>query len=206
MVERNFSLTVVLEERKDNGGKWTWLHQCLLMLFDSPINHAGYLQVFIKLADGKMIRMHREVRIPRTFKRFEQLFCNFLQGCDMPLVQTKDGHARLLQFVNKSIEQQWASSDGAHKTYRIANLAPKLKSPHHLAEEANDTSSKIFVYIEFGPVDFNILGEGKETEYEEKTIPELDVDGTYSISRYPLSPSLTCAKLATAFEKVLEVF
>lgn len=202
-MEKDFVLTIILEEQEDNHRDWTKLHQCLLMLFDSPLNHAGHLEVFIKLSDCRVIRLHREVRIPRTFKRFEQLFCNFLEGCDMPLVQTKDGQVRLLQFVGKSIEKQLQNNC---KKFRISNLAPRLKSADYFTECFQESHKKLAVFIEFGPVDFNILGEGRETEYEMKIINKTHTEDTYSISRYPLCPSNTCVKLTTSFEKALDVF
>lgn len=203
-----FKLIVILEEAEGHScnvtQKWATLHQCLLMLFDSPLNQAGYLEVFIKPTDGRVIKMHREVRIPRTFRRFDQLFCNFLQGCDMPVVQTKDGHARLLDFVSlRFLDQQLKNC----KQYRIGNLAPKLRGPNFFPDAViNEQQHKqqVACLIEFGPVNFNILGEGRETEFEVKTI-NYPGEETYSISRFPLSPAFTCVKLVTAFEKALDI-
>ena len=48
-------------------------HQCLLMLFDSPLNRAGLLQVFIRTANNVLIEINPATRIPRTFKRFSGL-------------------------------------------------------------------------------------------------------------------------------------
>lgn len=200
-MEQNFILNIILDEQADNNQDWSSLHQCLLMLFDSPLNHAGYLEMYIKLYNGKLIKLHREVRIPRTFKRFEQLFRNFLDGCDMPVVQTKDGPTKLLKFVNKAhLDKQLKGC----KVSRISNLAPQLRDANYFSSSI-EASDKIAIYIEFGPVDFNILGEGRETEYEIKTINKSHDQDTYSISRYPLAPYLTCVKLTTSFEKALDV-
>lgn len=201
--KKKFNLIVVLDEQKDNDN-WTHLHQSLLMLFDSPLNHEGYLEVLIRLKDGRFIKMHREVRVPRTFKRFEQLFNNFLEGCDMPMVQTKDGQCRLLQFINQH-KILYNKSD-ATAQFRICNLAAKLKSCDYFADQLD---KKLIIYIGFGPVDFNVLGDEREEEYETKTISygsEEEEKNTYSISRYPLSSALTCVKLLTSFEKALDVF
>lgn len=218
--QQEFTLTVVLDEQKDNNHNWIPLHQCLLMLFDSPLNHKGYLEVFIRLLDLRVIKLHKEIRIPRTFKRFEQLFNNFLQGCDMPLVQTKDGQTRLIQFVNRSTfdknfqlnckgDKKKTIGGGNYEKFRVCNLAPKLKSADYFTSSMNSNSKKIILFIEFGPVDYNILGDGREEEYEIKTIKnECDEveDYTYSISRYPISPALICVKLLTSFESALNVF
>eukprot|EP00003_Mantamonas_plastica_P030783 TRINITY_DN7758_c1_g2_i1.p1 TRINITY_DN7758_c1_g2~~TRINITY_DN7758_c1_g2_i1.p1 ORF type:complete len:288 (+),score=119.44 TRINITY_DN7758_c1_g2_i1:95-865(+) len=45
-------------------------HQCLLALFDSPLNKAGLLQVYVRTEKGVLIEINPRTRIPRTFKRF----------------------------------------------------------------------------------------------------------------------------------------
>lgn len=46
------------------------VHQCLLMLLDSPLNRAGLLQVYIHTEKNVLIEVNPQTRIPRTFKRF----------------------------------------------------------------------------------------------------------------------------------------
>lgn len=48
-------------------------HQCLLMLFDSPLNRAGLLQVYVHTHNNVLIEINPQTRIPRTFKRFAGL-------------------------------------------------------------------------------------------------------------------------------------
>lgn len=50
------------------------LHQCLLMLMDSPLNRAGLLQVYIHSMQNALIEVNPQTRIPRTFPRFAGLF------------------------------------------------------------------------------------------------------------------------------------
>jgi rRNA small subunit pseudouridine methyltransferase Nep1 len=202
-MDRHFTLIIVLEEQEENKQNWTTLHQCLLMLFDSPINHAGSLEVYIRLfKNPKIIKLHKEVRIPRTFKRFEQLFKNFLDGCDMPVVQTKDGPARLFQFIGKPLDKILPNNC---IKYRIANLTARVRNPDFLTAPV-DTNHREVIFIEFGPVDFNYLGNSRDTEYEIKVKDSNPPPGTYSLSHYPLSPALTCVKVVSAFEKALEIF
>ena len=40
------------------------------MLFDSPLNRAGLLQVFIHTEKNALIQISPQTRIPRTFDRF----------------------------------------------------------------------------------------------------------------------------------------
>lgn len=46
------------------------------MLFDSPLNRAGLLQVYIHTEKNVLIEINPQTRIPRTFKRFGGLMGN----------------------------------------------------------------------------------------------------------------------------------
>lgn len=50
------------------------LHQCLLMLMDSPLNRAGLLQVYVHSMQNVLIEINPQTRIQRTFPRFTGLF------------------------------------------------------------------------------------------------------------------------------------
>lgn len=43
------------------------------MLFDSPLNRAGLLQVYIRTQQNVLIEINPQTRFPRTFKRFSGL-------------------------------------------------------------------------------------------------------------------------------------
>ena len=45
------------------------LHQCLLNLFESPLNKAGMLQVFIRTKENVLIEISPKTKIPRTIKK-----------------------------------------------------------------------------------------------------------------------------------------
>ena len=47
--------------------------KCLLMLFDSPLNRAGLLQVYIHTDRNVLIEINPQTRFPRTFVRFANL-------------------------------------------------------------------------------------------------------------------------------------
>ncbi|EFA77002.1 putative ribosome biogenesis protein [Heterostelium album PN500] len=65
------------------------LHQCLLALFDSPLNKAGFLQVYIRTTKNVLIEVHPQTRIPRTFQRFAGLMAivNIVTNVDQLIVQ-----------------------------------------------------------------------------------------------------------------------
>lgn len=46
------------------------------MLFDSPLNRAGLLQVYVHTTNNVLIEINPQTRIPRTFKRFAGLIGN----------------------------------------------------------------------------------------------------------------------------------
>ena len=55
------------------------LHQCLLNLFESPLNKAGMLQVYIRTKENVLIEISPKTKIPRTIKRFCGLMGQILQ-------------------------------------------------------------------------------------------------------------------------------
>ena len=46
------------------------LHQCMLILLDSPLNKAGLLKLYVRTERGVLFEVNPTIRIPRTFKRF----------------------------------------------------------------------------------------------------------------------------------------
>ena len=54
------------------------LHQELLALLDSPLNKAGYVQVYVKTKKSVLIEVNPSIRIPRTYKRFAGLMVQLL--------------------------------------------------------------------------------------------------------------------------------
>lgn len=61
-------------------------HQCLLMLFDSPLNRAGLLQVYVHTENNVLIEINPQTRIPRTFKRFAGLMGTFDRFIDLYII------------------------------------------------------------------------------------------------------------------------
>lgn len=67
-------INIMRRNKKDPGSvRPDITHQSLLMLFDSPLNRAGLLQVYIHTAKNVLIQINPQCRIPRTFKRFAGL-------------------------------------------------------------------------------------------------------------------------------------
>ena len=73
-----------------------FLPQCLLTLLDSPLNKAGFLQVYIHTAKGVLIEVNPSVRIPRTFKRFSGLMVQLLHKL---FIRGVNGPEKLLKVI-----------------------------------------------------------------------------------------------------------
>ncbi|CAL1278277.1 unnamed protein product [Larinioides sclopetarius] len=75
--------------------------KCLLMLFDSPLNRAGLLQVYIHTEkNNTLIEINPQTRIPRTFKRFAALMVQLLHKLK---IRSSDGNHRLMKVIKNPI-------------------------------------------------------------------------------------------------------
>ncbi|KAN0052859.1 hypothetical protein ACTA71_012339 [Dictyostelium dimigraforme] len=95
------------------------LHQCLLALFDSPLNKAGLLQVFIKTTKNVLIEVHPQTRIPRTFNRFAGLMVQLLKKLS---IRATNGPDKLFKVIKNPITDHLAPGT---KIYATSFSAPK---------------------------------------------------------------------------------
>ncbi|KAK5575154.1 hypothetical protein RB653_010410 [Dictyostelium firmibasis] len=95
------------------------LHQCLLALFDSPLNKAGLLQVFIKTTKNVLIEVHPQTRIPRTFSRFAGLMVQLLKKLS---IRATNGPDKLFKVIKNPITDHLAPGT---KIYATSFSAPK---------------------------------------------------------------------------------
>lgn len=154
------------------------LHQCLLMLQDSPLNQAHLLQVYIHTEKNVLIEVNPQCRIPRTFKRFAGLMVQLLHRLN---VRAADGNMKLLKVIKNPVTDHLPV--GCRKI-GTSFQAEKLVHPRELVPE---TEEPIVIVI-------GSMAHGKvETEYVEEEV---------SFSRYHLSAALACAKLCAGFEEV----
>ncbi|XP_064118770.1 ribosomal RNA small subunit methyltransferase NEP1-like [Macrobrachium nipponense] len=153
------------------------LHQCLLMLQDSPLNQAGKLQVYIHTEKNVLIEVHPQCRIPRTFKRFAGLMVQLLHKMS---VRANDGNIKLLKAIRNPITDHLPVGCSKIGT---SFSATELINPRELVP----TDEPIVIVI-------GAMAHGKvEVDYVEKEV---------SFSQYHLSAALTCAKVCSGFEEV----
>ncbi|XP_007469447.1 PREDICTED: ribosomal RNA small subunit methyltransferase NEP1 [Lipotes vexillifer] len=151
-------------------------HQSLLMLMDSPLNRAGLLQVYIHTQKNVLIEVNPQTRIPRTFDRFCGLMVQLLHKLS---VRAADGPQKLLKVIKNPVSHHFPV--GCMKI-GTSFSAPVVGDVRELVPSGDPV---VFVVGAFA--------HGRlDVEYTEKMV---------SISNYPLSAALTCAKLTTAFEE-----
>eukprot|EP00088_Acartia_fossae_P007985 TRINITY_DN1375_c0_g1_i1.p2 TRINITY_DN1375_c0_g1~~TRINITY_DN1375_c0_g1_i1.p2 ORF type:complete len:236 (-),score=48.60 TRINITY_DN1375_c0_g1_i1:888-1595(-) len=158
-------------------------HQCLLMLFDSPLNRAGLLQVFIRTANNVLIELNPATRIPRTFKRFAGLMVQLLHKYS---ITAADSSVKLLKVIKNPVTDHLPP--GCRKILMSYSADKAPVKPSTLIPEGDDPIVFVVGAIAKGAI---------KTDYTEET---------YSISNYPLSAALTCTKLCEAFEQAWGVF
>lgn len=158
------------------------VHQCLLMLLDSPLNRAGLLQIFIHTTDNILIEVNPQTRIPRTFRRFCGLMVQLLHELS---IRALGGSSKLFKVIKNPVTAHFPP--GCRKIATSLN-AKKFISCKQLAESANNSTIVVAV---------GGFARGKlELDYTEDDA---------KLSNYPLSAALTCAKLTTGFEEVWNV-
>ncbi|KAM9324802.1 ribosomal RNA small subunit methyltransferase NEP1 [Gastrophryne carolinensis] len=153
-------------------------HQSLLMLLDSPLNRAGLLQVYIHTQRNVLIEVNPQTRIPRTFPRFCGLMVQLLHKLS---VRAADGPQKLLKVIKNPITDHLpvgcmkiSTSFQGDRVPCVRDLVPSTEEP------------TLIVIGAFAHGAVNV-------DFTERTV---------SISEYPLSAALTCAKICTAFEEV----
>ena len=165
------------------------IHQCLLDLFDSPLNKVGLLQVYIHTNKNILIEINPKTRIPRTFKRFSGLFTQLLLKNEIKT----DTNEILLKVINSNIEDV------------VGKNVPKilLSSKGRLID--------IDTYCD------NLNSNSEKEKYKNMcfiigTNPKGDIDpmikyndDCISLSSFDLDSNIVCAKICCSFEKVWDI-
>ena len=158
------------------------LHQCLLNLFESPLNKAGMLQVYIRTKENVLIEISPKTKIPRTIKRFCGLMGQILQKYRIRAMNSSEV---LLKVIKNPITQYIPfgcpiiSTNEKSKLIKLEDYIDNLKS-----------NNVAFVVGAISKGDVNI-------DYMTDTV---------SISSFPLTAGIVCSKICTAFEKCWDVF
>ncbi|KAI8971743.1 Alpha/beta knot methyltransferase [Mycotypha africana] len=163
------------------------VHQCLLTLLDSPLNKSGHLEVFIHTANGVVIRINPECRIPRTIKRFSGLMVQLLERGS--ITSEHEGTTKKLLEVLQSPLETYFPQDC--KKIALSCEARKVKLYKYFAEEIPPGKP---VVIAVGA-----MAKGPDT-FADRYVSE-----KIGISSYALSASVACGKVCCAFEDLWDI-
>ncbi|KAJ1627063.1 C2f protein [Pavlovales sp. CCMP2436] len=160
------------------------LHQCLLILLDSPLNKAGMLQVYIRSQKGVLIEVNPQIRIPRTYKRFAGLMVHLLHKLSVSAV---DSPAKLMRVIKNPIADHLPP--GCRKI--STSVKGKLTNAHTLVPSLPMDPPSIFV--------FGTMAHGSVEEAVDWT------DECVALSEYPLSGAAAIGRLCAAYEIHLNI-
>lgn len=161
------------------------LHQCLLMLFDSPLNRANLLQVYVHTTRKVLIEINPQTRIPRTFDRFCGLMVQLLHKLS---IRASDTSQKLLKVIKNPVTQHLPAGCGKYLSSFGADAA--IHANEFALNEVPDDKPVVVV--------IGAMARGSvDCDYTDKTV---------AISNYPLSAAITCSKFCSAFEDKWKIF
>jgi len=160
------------------------LHQCLLILLDSPLNKAGMLQVYIRSQKGVLIEVNPQIRIPRTYKRFAGLMVHLLHKLSVSAV---DSPVKLMRVIKNPITDHLPP--GSRKV--CASVRGKLVNMNDYVPKLPMDPPTVFV---FGAMAHGSVEE--VVDWAEECI---------AVSEYPLSGAAALGRLCAAYENHLGI-
>eukprot|EP00056_Hartaetosiga_gracilis_P016824 m.5926 g.5926 ORF g.5926 m.5926 type:complete len:240 (+) comp4766_c0_seq1:55-774(+) len=155
------------------------VHQCLLMLLDSPLNKAGLLQVYIHTSKNVLIEIHPQTRIPRVFSRFCGLMVQLLHELS---ISAKGSTRKLLKVIKNPITDHLPT--GCKKIGTSYQCKKLIRTRKFAEKEAKDEPICFVV----GAIAHGML----EPDY---------VDESVAVSKYAMSAAGVCGKLTDGFEE-----
>eukprot|EP00658_Telonema_sp_P-2_P027087 TRINITY_DN20998_c0_g1_i1.p1 TRINITY_DN20998_c0_g1~~TRINITY_DN20998_c0_g1_i1.p1 ORF type:complete len:158 (-),score=24.11 TRINITY_DN20998_c0_g1_i1:261-734(-) len=155
----------------------------LMNVLDSPLNKAGYMQVYIHTNKNVLIKVHKSIRIPRTFRRFSGLMVQLLHKLS---IRATNGPDKLMEVIRNPIQSHFPA--GA-RVYGTSSTAEVVKCREFVAELPTDVPV-VFVY--------GAMAHGKASaeDYAHEWI---------SVSNYPLSGATAIARLLSSLEEHYDV-
>lgn len=158
------------------------IHQCLQVLLQSPLNRAGLLQIYVRTQNNELFKVDPQLAIPESFEKFTEIIVQLLHH--LRPVRASNCSKQLLKLIKNPVTlylpvgcPKYGTSCTAKRVVRPTELVPAKDSPHKS------------VVVVIGAMAHGVC----EPDY---------VDEFVSISKYPLSAALVCAKLTSAFEDV----
>jgi len=159
------------------------LHQCMLILLDSPLNKAGLLKLYVRTEKGVLIDVSPQIRIPRTFKRFSGLMCQLLFKLS---IRASNGAHKLLSVIKNPVTDHLPPN--CHITL-LSVTGRLVHLPEFIPSLPQTGSPAVFVV--------GAMAHGKvEADYAHDSI---------AVSEYPLSGAAALGRLTNAWENYLGI-
>lgn len=157
------------------------IHQCLQVLSQCPLNRAGLLQIYVRTQNNELFKVDPQLAVPESFETFTKIMVQLLHN--LRPVRATTCSKQLLKLIKNPVTlylpigcPKYGTSSKAKRVIRPSELVPPKDSPNKS------------VVVVIGAM----AHESCDPDYVEEVI---------SISKYPLSAALVCAKLTTAFEE-----
>lgn len=161
------------------------VYQCLQVLSQCPLNRAGHLQVYVRTQNNELIQVDPQLAVSESFEEFTKMMVQLLHN--LRPVRAKKYHKQLLKLLKNPVTlhlpvgcPKYGTSSKAKRIIRPSELVPAEDKPYKS------------VAVVIGAM----AHESCEPDY---------VEETFSISRFPLSAALVCAKITSAFEEAWKV-
>ncbi|CAN6469406.1 unnamed protein product [Victoria cruziana] len=156
------------------------IHQALLTVLDSPLNKAGRLRsLYVQTEKNVLIQISPQIRIPRTFKRFNSLMLHLLQRLS---VRASNGPEKVLRTVKNPVTNYLPPNC---RRIGLSRSAPRVVNLRDYVDAAKDDEHLVFVV--------GAMAHGKiNADY---------IDDFISVSEFPLSAACCIGRICNAVEQ-----
>lgn len=156
------------------------LHQCLLVLLDSPLNKNGLLKVLVRTEDNNLIDVSPHLRVPRTPKQFDSMLIHLMYK---RRVMSQEKDTVLMRVIKNDVEV--ALPPGSRRFGLSVGGSPvKLKE----------------FCQQFKSVDYPVVFHIGSVSHSQPKGTVTNVEKVISISSHGLTAAHACAKLCSEFE------
>ncbi|MFQ5711219.1 MAG: hypothetical protein ACE5GD_05490 [Candidatus Geothermarchaeales archaeon] len=167
----------------DRRGRPDITHLALLTALDSPLNQMGRLQIYVHTLNGEIFRLSGEVRLPRSYERFEGLTVALLRDGHVP----KDP-PYLLEMVDEDLPTLL-------KTLKLDRLIA-------LSRVGSEVDLPRFLRSALGGRRVGFMVGGFQRGHFSPEVASL-ADEIIRVSPYPLSTHLAICKIFHEVERIL---
>lgn len=157
------------------------VYQCLQFLLQCPLNRANRLQIYVRTQNNELFRVDPQLAIPDDFKEFTKIMVQLLHN--LRPVRAKKCSKQLLKLIKNPVTLHLPV--GSY-IYGTSSKAKRVVRPKELVPAEDSKCKNVTIVIGA------MAHESCEPEYIHETV---------SISKYPLSAALVCAKITSAFEE-----